>query len=1444
MLSRALRPRLQQSTVRAKGQQSAEGLTLPWLSPAARRRNARIALDSRQKPQASRPTPRLEARSLATAAPTTAAASTAPFQGLAQAWSRLPDPQLHKLQPIDPSKPLIVHDAFSSVAMPNTPIKFGIGGDPIELHQNLYACLRVGRLDRATAILKRLSDMYESTAPEMVDAHNSYLQAMYEQAEPEPTAANMAAIKEWYQENMVQRGIQPNAQTFVTLLRAALSHPDARSRSRLARGYLKQVAEEHGAQALEDVNASPDFSDEQWDALIRLQSDAYEAPPSVDQVREAQLATPDKIRTAIEHGFVPEPAVAIKPVKQKGLGLQTLKASLALFDPTSCEGEMAIPESLDASPEERDRLRDYTRQIRLEQDAHAAAVARWKAEEEKLKEVGIHPVMQSKPVQALMHEWFAAVVPRLEAEIKKTKEVLNNPSVDTQTDLRHRYGPYLEDVDPKNAAALALSRLCIGIAANATRGQQSGPGTMKLTAFAQAIGRDIEEQVNMTSKRRHQSLVRSLRKKTREELLRQLARYKTPDTANAGLEASDEEIKKRITSNTFLQREFPPEARLHIGVLVLEMIMQTAMLTVVREDPKTGKTVQAKQPAFSFYSAFTHGKKIVYIMAHHELVSKLHKEPVADVQFGHLPMLATPKPWTSFEDGGYYTLGNQVVRTKAGDFAQKSYAKVAIENGDMKKVLAGLDVLGKVPWKINKDVFNVMSEVWNKDLGLAKIVPENDTLELPQEPGPDASSKEKVRYLVRMKDYQNAKGGLHSQRCFQNFQLELARAYLNEKFYYPHSVDFRGRAYPIPPVLNHIGSDIARGLLMFYNGKELGEVGLRWMKVQLANLYGFDKASLRDREQFAMDHMEDIIDSANNPLDGRRWWLGAEDPWQCLAACIELRNAWALPDPTRYVSNLPVHQDGTCNGLQHYAALGGDEAGASQVNLEPSDKPQDIYTGVAEIVKELVAEDAKKGSRLAQHLDGKITRQVVKRTVMTNVYGVTFIGAKAQVESELRNIFTDRDPDGPSIASLALYTVRHIFGALGRIFNGAQEIQVWLGECGDRITTSLSAEQIQKIREYYDGGQITLDPKYKQEKGKTIVKKTTVTKTIKKKIEKDMETFKTAIIWTTPLKMPVVQPYRKDAVQIIKTAAGAITVARSTNVEAVNKRKQLQAFPPNFIHSLDATHMMLSALKCSELGMDFAAVHDSFWTHAADIPKLNTVLRDAFVRMHSEDIMGRLAAEFKARYAGAMFQAKIWPTSAVAKEIHVWRREHKWNINSAHYKELALESQRQEYLNSEDPELRKKGEEMVTPTSIWLKHADPSSLSSERLALLGDAGGRGNKKPREIQRKMQEAEREALKSENGAVSVASIDVENEAMAANEEGLTEADTEEVDEGALDEVDADADAEVEVEAGAAEEKTGGTYCKNVTKVWLPLTFPPVPKRGSWDVRRLHESKYFFS
>lgn len=71
--------------------------------------------------------------------------------------------------------------------------------------------------------------------------------------------------------------------------------------------------------------------------------------------------------------------------------------------------------------------------------------------------------------------------------------------------------------------------------------------------------------------------------------------------------------------------------------------------------------------------------------------------------------------------------------------------------------------------------------------------------------------------------------------------------------------------------------------------------------------------------------MPEILNSAEKPLTGGGWWKEAEDPWQTLATCMEIKKALSNPNPELYICHFPVHQDGSCNGLQHYAALGRDK---------------------------------------------------------------------------------------------------------------------------------------------------------------------------------------------------------------------------------------------------------------------------------------------------------------------------------------------------------------------------------------------------------------------------------------------------------------------------------------------------------------------------------------
>ena len=129
------------------------------------------------------------------------------------------------------------------------------------------------------------------------------------------------------------------------------------------------------------------------------------------------------------------------------------------------------------------------------------------------------------------------------------------------------------------------------------------------------------------------------------------------------------------------------------------------------------------------------------------------------------------------------------------------------------------------------------------------------------------------------------------------------------------------------------------------------------------------------------------------------------------------------------MSDLHIHQDGSCNGLQHYAALGRDAEGASQVNLDKRDLPGDVYTHVGKMVQEKVVADSNNPDSphyiIANILKSEIKRKTIKQTVMTSVYGVTFIGARNQIHRQLKDqkVFTDLEEEYKASIYLARYTL-------------------------------------------------------------------------------------------------------------------------------------------------------------------------------------------------------------------------------------------------------------------------------------------------------------------------------------------------------------------------------------------------------------------------------------
>ncbi|XP_014775089.1 DNA-directed RNA polymerase, mitochondrial-like [Octopus bimaculoides] len=97
----------------------------------------------------------------------------------------------------------------------------------------------------------------------------------------------------------------------------------------------------------------------------------------------------------------------------------------------------------------------------------------------------------------------------------------------------------------------------------------------------------------------------------------------------------------------------------------------------------------------------------------------------------------------------------------------------------------------------------------------------------------------------------------------------------------------------------------------------------------------------------------------------------------------------------------------------------------------------------------------------------------------------------------------------------------------------------------------------------------------------------------------------------------------------------------SSTFEKPNSVKQKNAFPPNFVHSLDSTHMLLTALHCIRSGITYVSVHDCFWTHAASVEIMNQICREQFVALHNEPILEDLSKHLIDTYCSNVRKQQI-----------------------------------------------------------------------------------------------------------------------------------------------------------------------------------------------------------
>lgn len=276
------------------------------------------------------------------------------------------------------------------------------------------------------------------------------------------------------------------------------------------------------------------------------------------------------------------------------------------------------------------------------------------------------------------------------------------------------------------------------------------------------------------------------------------------------------------------QFTFPGHDGQHFGMKMVELFIESTGLADLYNDSSHGKT-----------------RERVLLRGTETVLAWLDKAHDAAAHFAsvRMPMLVSPRPWQASKGGGYITdAGGLVplVRTR-----NKAYLR-ELDNADMPNVYESINALQATAWKINRNVVDVMAEAWEAGGGVGGL-PSRELESLPPLPSLDMEVY-KVEQPEAFKDWKRKRATVYeanaratSKRVSAAQKISLALRFAPEAaIWFPHSLDFRGRVYPVPGTLNPQSDDQGKSLLCFAEGKPLGSTGARWLAIHVANLFGVD----------------------------------------------------------------------------------------------------------------------------------------------------------------------------------------------------------------------------------------------------------------------------------------------------------------------------------------------------------------------------------------------------------------------------------------------------------------------------------------------------------------------------------------------------------------------------------------------------------------------------
>lgn len=538
-------------------------------------------------------------------------------------------------------------------------------------------------------------------------------------------------------------------------------------------------------------------------------------------------------------------------------------------------------------------------------------------------------------------------------------------------------------------------------------------------------------------------------------------------------------------------------------------------------------------------------------------------ERLADMPRMAGPLIEPPLPWDAATNSG-------------GGFHTDAMQKMmayAIQGAGVREIpdahIEALNYLQSVAWQVNRPVLDAVRAVsLTHDIGKDIVSP--DPGPMPEFTGD--TPEEKKAWKRRAREwYTDKKVRAVRHRRVQKAFREASELSSYSSIWFAYYADFRGRAYSRAGGISPQGTDLEKGLIRFAGGKPLATPeAVWWFKAHGASKYGLDKISFENRVRWVDEQHETLLAIADDPV-GRREWTEADCPVQFLAWVLEYAD-WARNGEV-FVSRIPVSLDGTCNGLQNFSALLRDEVGGKAVNLLDGPKPNDIYADVAAVATRLLERMPPSPHRDAWLAHG-LSRKVTKRTTMTLPYGCTRFAASEFINKDYLEVEKPQQIALADYGDAANFLSHVVWAAIGEVVIKAREAMEWL-----KGWATHAAKNGHRVE------------------------------------------------WTTPTGLLVRSEYNKERRVEVKSVAfkSRITLFRPDE-DSLDTRRIANAIAPNFVHSLDASHLTRVVNAAHRRGMTPAVIHDDFGVHAADTAEFSRIIREEFVRMYADsNILQRLA---------------------------------------------------------------------------------------------------------------------------------------------------------------------------------------------------------------------------